>query len=255
MKHPSRQALSLRHALFEPIGEHGRAELVERRLHNAITGGHLRPGERLPSEQDLAHTFRVSTVTVREALRGMRERKLISTKRGRGGGSFVADSGDPLDPVRAHLASTSRLALRDLGLHYAAIAVACVRLAVRRATDDEISHALARLDNMAVDDPIRFRQVFDDVTIEVISLSQSARLTREHMGLQVEFSPFVRLLDPVPAARASHVRRVREIVQAIADGDDERAAAATETAVAKLVTELLTLKGTADTAPIPTLTT
>lgn len=252
MESPPRAATRLQRALFEPIGEQGRAEQVEKRLLHAITGGHIRPGDRLPSEQDLAQTFGVSTVTVREALRGMRAHGVIETRRGRGGGSFVAPSADPLATARASLESTSRLALRDLGHHYAAISIACVRLAVRRATEEEIRHVRERLDRLsAVTDAVRWRQVFDDVLIEVMSLSQSARLTREHMKLQVELSPFVRLLDPDAAARTELAHRLAELLQALEAGDAEAAARCAETGAERLIADILTLKGNAVTTPIP----
>src|ERR687888_112142 len=67
----------------------------------AIAAGQLRPGDRLPSEAEQARGFQVSRATVREALRSLADAGLISTVRGRGGGSFVnrLDSG----PVERNL--------------------------------------------------------------------------------------------------------------------------------------------------------
>ena len=84
----SRPPHRLQGALFQPIGDEGRAELVERRLVDAIHRGHLRAGERLPSESELARSFGVAPVTVREALLTLRGQGLIVTRRGRNGGSF-----------------------------------------------------------------------------------------------------------------------------------------------------------------------
>src|SRR5690606_821236 len=98
-----RQPHRLHGALFQPIGDEGRAELVERRLVDAIQRGHLRAGERLPAESELARSFGVAPVTVREALLAVRGRGLIVTRRGRNGGSFVADDADPLAFARAEL--------------------------------------------------------------------------------------------------------------------------------------------------------
>ena len=52
--HRSGRPARLLSAVFQPIGDEGRAALVERRIAEAITGGVLHAGERLPSEQDLA---------------------------------------------------------------------------------------------------------------------------------------------------------------------------------------------------------
>lgn len=60
------------------------------RLVTAIAVGEYSPGERLPPERELAVTLGVSRVTVRHGLQQVTELGLIETRRGRGGGSFVA---------------------------------------------------------------------------------------------------------------------------------------------------------------------
>ena len=54
-----------------------------------IVSGELRPGDRLPSESDLGTQFGVSRSTVREALRALSSRDLVTTTRGTAGGTFV----------------------------------------------------------------------------------------------------------------------------------------------------------------------
>lgn len=60
------------------------------RLVTAIAIGAYSPGERLPAERELAAALAVSRVTVRQALQQVTDLGLIETRRGRGGGSFVA---------------------------------------------------------------------------------------------------------------------------------------------------------------------
>ena len=67
----------------------GRAEQVAQRLTDGIVLGVLDPGERLPSEPELARRFGVALITVREGLGILREAGLVETRRGREGGSFV----------------------------------------------------------------------------------------------------------------------------------------------------------------------
>lgn len=59
------------------------------RLLALIVAGELRPGERLPSESDLGSQYGVSRSTVREALRALSSRDLVTTTRGTAGGTFV----------------------------------------------------------------------------------------------------------------------------------------------------------------------
>ncbi|MEO5921075.1 MAG: GntR family transcriptional regulator, partial [Pseudolysinimonas sp.] len=60
--------------VFAPLDGAGRAELVERRLTDAIVLGLLADGERLPSESEMAKRFGVATVTAREALEALRDK-------------------------------------------------------------------------------------------------------------------------------------------------------------------------------------
>jgi DNA-binding FadR family transcriptional regulator len=60
------------------------------RFVTAIAVGEYSPGERLPSERELAAALGVSRQTVRQALQQVTDLGLIETRRGRSGGAFVA---------------------------------------------------------------------------------------------------------------------------------------------------------------------
>ncbi|WP_432945583.1 FadR/GntR family transcriptional regulator [Kribbella sp. CA-253562] len=64
-------------------------EHVLARLRRAIQLSEILPGERLPSERELADSLRVSRLTVREALRVLQADGVIATRRGNGGGTIV----------------------------------------------------------------------------------------------------------------------------------------------------------------------
>ena len=64
-------------------------EDVACRLVTAIAVGTFSPGERLPSERELATRLEVSRVTVRQALQRVGELGLVIARRGRHGGTFV----------------------------------------------------------------------------------------------------------------------------------------------------------------------
>lgn len=135
----------LRNAVFQAVADEGKAALVERRLSVAINRGVLQAGERLPPESELAKSLGVSPVTVREALVLLRQRGLVTTKRGRGGGSFVTAGADPASHAADELASISRTALRDLAAHYFAVTAGCLELAASRAAPNEVDAIRSRL--------------------------------------------------------------------------------------------------------------
>src|SRR5258708_23210853 len=64
---------------------------IEDWLADAIATGRLTPGDRLPTEQDLAGWLGVSRMTLRHALAQLAQRGLVSRTVGRSGGTFVAE--------------------------------------------------------------------------------------------------------------------------------------------------------------------
>ncbi|MDI2099262.1 FadR/GntR family transcriptional regulator [Ruicaihuangia caeni] len=233
------QPSRMQSAVFLPIGDEGRAELVERRIAEAITGGLIPAGERLPSESALARSLRVAPVTVREALVALRDRGLIVTRRGRNGGSFVADSADPAQFTAKRLGAMSRVALRDLGAHYSAITRACVGLAAARADASEVARIRQRLANADAADEKAWRRAADEAQTEIAALSQSARLTREQMRLQAEFSPFLGLIGQDASAREQQRRAVLAVLDALERGDADAAASAVDAFVRDSVALLI----------------
>jgi DNA-binding FadR family transcriptional regulator len=61
-------------------------------LRRWIALGVFGPGDRIPSERQLAHQLGVGRMTVREATGLLREEGLVATRRGQSGGTFVLDS-------------------------------------------------------------------------------------------------------------------------------------------------------------------
>ena len=72
------------------------ASLVDRvtqRLITAVAVGEFLPGTRLPAERDLSPLLGVGRTTGRAALDDLATRGLIEKRRGRAGGTFVAEDG------------------------------------------------------------------------------------------------------------------------------------------------------------------
>jgi GntR family transcriptional repressor for pyruvate dehydrogenase complex len=80
--------LALPDAVLRPVSGNVFETTVEQ-LATAIRLGVLRDGELLPPERDLAEQLGVSRNTLREAIAALRDSGLVTTRRGRGGGSVV----------------------------------------------------------------------------------------------------------------------------------------------------------------------
>ena len=66
-------------------------DAVRLRIGMAISLGLLKPGDRLPDQEDVALGLSVSPITARRALASLAEHGVVVRRRGRGGGTFVAD--------------------------------------------------------------------------------------------------------------------------------------------------------------------
>ena len=79
-------------------------DAVRMRIGMAISLGLLKPGERLPDQEDVAMGLSVSPITARRALASLAEQGVVVRRRGRAGGTFVADS--PPTEVLAELSAS-----------------------------------------------------------------------------------------------------------------------------------------------------
>jgi GntR family transcriptional regulator, transcriptional repressor for pyruvate dehydrogenase complex len=64
-------------------------ELIVQQVEESILKGDLKPGDQLPAERELAERFGVSRTAVREAVKALREKRLVESFTGRG--TFVTN--------------------------------------------------------------------------------------------------------------------------------------------------------------------
>lgn len=215
-----RPATRARSAIFAPIGDEGRAVRVENRLAEAIRSGVLTDGERLPSEPELAAMLGVATVTAREALVALRAQGLVTTTRGRGGGSFVTrPAPSSVDEHNNRLSAMSRVELRDRGTIYGIILSGCAELAAERSDASDVEGLRLLLLDPAETDVGRWRHADSELYLSVAALTQSARMTREVVRLEADFGALLRLPLADEAFRAVAGVRHAALVDAIEQHD------------------------------------
>jgi len=69
---------------------------IVRQVTDAIAGGRMQPGDRLPSHRELAAMLVIAPLTVKKAYDGLEREGLIGTQRGRG--TFVREDYRTPDP-------------------------------------------------------------------------------------------------------------------------------------------------------------
>lgn len=230
-----------RHAVFAPLDGGGRADAVAHRLGEAIALGLIADGDQLPSESELAAQLNVSTVTLREALTALRQRGLIETRRGRGGGSFVRAPTDPSTTrLRQRLRELPTHELREIGDQHAAIAGTAARLAAERASDDNIARLRDFADRLERATSVGGRRRADGrFHIEVAAAAQSARLTRQEIDLQAEVGELLWLPLGEAVIQEDAVDQHRSLLGAIEAEDGDRARSLAEHHVDQAITRLI----------------
>ena len=201
----------------------GRAEQAAQRLGEAIRLGLILDGERLPSEVQLSEQLGIATVTLREALATLRERGLIVTRRGRGGGTFARSPQVELpDSPPWRLLDFSTHDIRELGDHRAAISGMAAQLAAQRALPEEIANLYRQVERLRAATTVSHRRRADtQFTIEVAAAAQSSRLAREELALRAEVGDLL-WLERSDADHKASARSRAELVDAIRRSDPQR---------------------------------
>ena len=129
--------------------EHSRtADEVVLQIESLILEGVLRTGDRLPGERELARQFEVSRPILRDALKALEGRGLLTTRPG--GGTHVADViGQLFTKPVTDLISMHRKAATDYLEYRREIEAVAAEYAARRATSDDLAlldRIMARMD-------------------------------------------------------------------------------------------------------------
>jgi DNA-binding FadR family transcriptional regulator len=204
-----------RSAVFTPIGDEGRAARVESRLAAAIHSGVLADGERLPSEPELASMLGVATVTAREALVALRSQGLVTTTRGRGGGSFVRRPHGAPGEESARLGGMSRVELHDRCTVYAVVLSGCAELAAERADPSDVEGLRLLLVPVGETDVDHWRHADSELYLSIAASTRSARLTREVIRLEADLGALLRVPLAHDDFRTTTARRHRALVDAV----------------------------------------
>ncbi len=130
-------------------------ELIVEQINMLCLEQNLQPGDRLPSERDLASLFGVSRTSVREALKRLESKNILEIRQG--GGSFLAVSKrDTLgNELRTHIDETHAQLIDEMLELRRAFEVEAASLAAQRATAENLEAIKYVLTQMAeaIDDP------------------------------------------------------------------------------------------------------
>ncbi len=147
------------------------ADVLTQKLSDEIASGQFKPGEKLPTEQQIAETYGVSRPIVREAIGRLKHDGVVVSRQG--AGAFVAESGSPA-VFRLQVSDfTDRDEIRGIVELLMAVESSATELAALRRTDEDLASLQGQLDAMqaaidrgepGVDEDVSFHRAIVEAT-------------------------------------------------------------------------------------------
>jgi GntR family transcriptional repressor for pyruvate dehydrogenase complex len=143
-------------------------EAICAQVRGDVALGHLKPGDKLPAERDLALRLGSSRTAVREALRSLEIAGVIELKKGVKGGAFIRGGGDATVVTRSirDMMHVGRVTLESLTESRVLLQEAIVRLACERATDADLDALEASIDRT---EQLTGERRFDERRVQLLS--------------------------------------------------------------------------------------
>src|SRR6478672_3800268 len=211
-------------ALLRPVRPGNPFEDTVERLLQTIRLGVLQPGESLPPERELAARLGVSRDTVREAIKSLADAGYLVSRRGRYGGTFLADALPAPRPDEARFSEaeiTDAMRLREI------LEVGAARMAAGRTLTAADREALwGRLADVRGAAPEDYRRLDSRLHLAIAEAAGVPSLVPLVAQNRMRLNE---LLDCIPllARNIAHSDEQHEaIVLAILAGDGDSAAEA-----------------------------
>lgn len=197
------------------------------RLLQAIHLGYAGPGERLPSERDVARMLGVSRTTVREAITTLAEAGYVVSRRGRYGGTFVVDALPVPTTMGVRDPSFTESEIEDIATMRRVLEVGAVRQAAARELSANERAALASaLEECAAADAPDFRRLDSRLHLVFAELTGSPSLVRLCADLRTRINTALDCIPMLAPNLSNSHQQHRAIAAAILAGRPDVAATA-----------------------------
>ena len=196
------------------------------RLATAIRLGIYPPGRVLPPERDLAETMGVSRATLREAIAALRSAGMVTTTRGRGGGTVVDYR--PVVPGGRRRRVADRSPRRTAGFAAFPPDRRTRRLPTGRRSGPELGGAdparrRPRAPSAAAAGTAEHRQADSRFHLAIASVTRSPRLIAAVTGVQADLHDMLMAIPVLPINIEHSNAQHAAILDAILAGEEHKA--------------------------------
>jgi len=210
--------------MFSPVPVRNAFEVTIERLAQSIRLGVLVEGDRLPPERELAETFGVSRVTLREAIRALRDAGLVESRRGRGGGTFVATPPRERRRSRDKIEQAIGHSLEDvLALRKVVEPGGAALAASRTLSAGDRASLLGYLSAAKDAEPAARRLADSRLHLAIAALGGSALVTAVVADVQMRLDELLRAIPVIPGNITHSDKQHAAIVEAILGGQIDAA--------------------------------
>ncbi|WP_332645859.1 FadR/GntR family transcriptional regulator [Lysinibacillus sp. 54212] len=219
-------------------------QIIVDQIRENYLNGDLLPGEKLPTERELASRFNVSRTSIREALRKLEIKGIIEIKQGSGSFIKASESNTLGEELSSTIIKTEKKRIYEMLELRQALEVECAFLAARRATSEDLERISLALEMMirAKDDVELGIQADLSFHINIALASHNSiflglfQTLSEHMHDTIRATRSQRLKDPERTQET--IDEHKEIYLAIAAGEATQAKQLMEKHITQIRREL-----------------
>ncbi|RID88401.1 FadR family transcriptional regulator [Peribacillus asahii] len=218
-------------------------QVIVDQINEYFLNGKLKPGDKLPTERELASRFNVSRTSVREALRKLEIKGIIEIKQG--SGSFIKTSENlAVEEISSTIMNAEKKLIYEMLEFRRMLEVECASLASQRATSEDLNRIREALEMMDHDknDVELGLQADLNFHISIVYASHNSiflQLIKTLSGhMQDTIRATRRQIMANPKRNQDTINEHKEIYLAIATGDADQAAQLMEKHIIQIRKEL-----------------
>jgi GntR family transcriptional repressor for pyruvate dehydrogenase complex len=208
--------------IFRPLVSKRKSELVAEEIRASILSHHFKPGDKLPSERDLAQQMQVGRSVIRESLRTLENSGLVYIKQGMDGGIFVKEpDSKSLTKYFSELLCLGHITIEDLSESRILIERDVIELVMKKGKkeDFEILDDIIQRGFSKIERGERIRRENFDFHIVLAKISKNPIFIMIVNSIMPIIVTFVEKLNPPPDHSLKILEGHRDILKEMKRGN------------------------------------